>query len=347
MESLIDSLMAAQNLLEIPEESMLRTPSAIEGDGGAISENQARERGRMVQVRDQMAQLAFENGLKVAPGIAESLLPTPNTMEHREIKTPEQIEALREKSPGGYRNLREVVVNELPDQVDNLLPTVLANGPMRNSRRAMVTHPTKRSGVGLNQAIEIAQGILPREFESWDEVPASLISDESDDMVLLRTPMASEGSKAPAQQDSETKGKTGQVWLSNQAKDISNENMQLLGTPRATASESSAVQVDQGAPKARLEDQVLTINWGKFEPAIRRWEYILGRPAPAPTKPDGKDGAHRLSSSFTEWMQGLPEGWICGHGLSRVQELKMAGNGVCPQQATYALTLLLNTIERN
>ena len=51
----------------------------------------------------------------------------------------------------------------------------MANGPMRNSRRAMVTHPTKRSSVALNQAIEIAQGVLPREFQSWDEVPGSLM----------------------------------------------------------------------------------------------------------------------------------------------------------------------------
>ena len=40
------------------------------------------------------------------------MLPTPNTMEHREIKTKEQIAALKERSPGGYRNLREEVVNE-------------------------------------------------------------------------------------------------------------------------------------------------------------------------------------------------------------------------------------------
>ena len=131
----------------IPEQSKLRTPSVTDSTGGAISEDQARERGRMVKTADQVAQLAAENGLKVSPAIAESLfptpttvdgrdnaspsnlerntpplgavvqdlLPTPNTMEHREIKTPEQIAEMREKSPGGYRNLREVVINELPD----------------------------------------------------------------------------------------------------------------------------------------------------------------------------------------------------------------------------------------
>ena len=60
---------------------MLRTPSAIEGQGGAMSENQARARNHMVQVRDQMAQLAAENGLKVSPTIANSLLPTVTASE--------------------------------------------------------------------------------------------------------------------------------------------------------------------------------------------------------------------------------------------------------------------------
>jgi DNA (cytosine-5)-methyltransferase 1 len=81
--------------------------------------------------------------------------------------------------------------------------------------------------------------------------------------------------------------------------------------------------------------------WGRFEPAIRRWETVLGRPAPAPTNPDGKDGNHRLSSKFTEWMMGLPEGWITDAGLTRNEELKACGNGVVPQQAELALRMLL------
>lgn len=87
-----------------------------------------------------------------------------------------------------------------------------------------------------------------------------------------------------------------------------------------------------------------TIEWGKFTPAIEHWEQVLGRPAPAPTKPDGKDGAHRLSSAFTEWMMGLPEGWITGVGLTRNEELKACGNGVVPQQAELALRMLLDGV---
>jgi hypothetical protein len=198
---------------------------------------------------------------------------------------------------------------------------------------------------------------------------------------LFPTPVASEGVKATAAQGSEEKKLTGQVWLTNIAHDLATDNglptpqRQLLGTPRATAANSSSKQVELGAPKARIEDQVklfntpttmdakatnnpeiaqkfldqgrqtcltydVATNWGKFEPAIRRWEATIGRQAPEPTKPDGKEGNHRLSSKFTEWMMGLPDGWITGHDLKRNDELKLAGNGVVPQQAELALSLL-------
>jgi hypothetical protein len=175
---------------EIPEESMLRTPSAIEGQGGAIREDVARAKNRMLMVRDQMAQLAQENGLKVSP----ALLPTPVVRDHKDGSVPH------------------------------------------------IRH--------------------------------------------------------------------GKVATDTVARAVFNSG------------------------------EVSGISWGKFEPAIRRWETILGRPAPDPTEPTGKDGAHRLSPWLTEWMMGLPSGWVCGHGLTRTQELKLAGNGVCPQQAVLALTLL-------
>ena len=121
----------------------------------------------------------------------------------------------------------------------------------------------------------------------------------------------------------------------------------LLPTPTAVDGNTIAKsELDGNDPKHRLKvaAQVLAregTQWGKFEPAIRRWEQTLGRPAPQPTKPDGKDGAHRLSSLFTEWMMGLPEGWVTGVGLTRNEELKACGNGVVPQQAELALRVLL------
>jgi len=191
-------------LSPIPEDSILRTPSVVDSTGGAISETQARERGRMVKVADQVAELAAENGLKVSDAIANSLLPTPAVGHIRNHDEPieDYLERRQKAESGEYKGM---------------------------------------PGVSLGVAVRL--------------------------------------------------------------------------------------------------------NWGKFEPAIRRWEKIT-RVAPAPTKPDGKDGAHRLSAEFTEWMMGLPEGWVTSEeiGLKRNEQLKACGNGVVPQQAELALRMLLQDV---
>jgi hypothetical protein len=175
---------------------MLRTPQADEGKGGALREDVARARGNMVNVRDQMGQLAADNGLKVSP----SLLPTPIVRD--------------------YKDGAEDVYRDGEVQTDTLARAVFSSGEVSNSQ------------------------------------------------------------------------------------------------------------------------------WGKFAPAIERWEHVLGRKAPAPTRGDGKDGNHRLSPVFTEWMMGLKEGHVTSPaiGLSRNDQLKACGNGVVPQQAVLALTQLLGGI---
>ena len=304
---------------------MLRTPSVTDSSGGARSEKQATERGQMVKTADQVAQLAFENGLKVSPAIEKSLLPTPavghirnhdepvenylqrrqdyvegrtkgmpgaslgvavrmetqpellptpNTMEHREIKTPEQIAELKATSPGGYRNLREIVINELPEP------------------------------------------------------------------ELLPTPQALEGFNGNNLSVAHREGQGRQVMLSNHAVDIA-----MLPTPTTTEAKHNDSKAEWERNSPPLGTMVHSTNWGKFEPAIRRWEQIFGHPAPAPTKPDGKDGAHRLSAEFTEWMMGLVPGWITNADISRAEALKAAGNGVVPQQAELALRQLLQGID--
>lgn len=88
-------------------------------------------------------------------------------------------------------------------------------------------------------------------------------------------------------------------------------------------------------------------DWQEYEPAIRRWESRLGRPAPRPAEPTGRDGAEQLSARFCEWMMGLPEGWVTDPaiGISRNDQLKACGNGVVPQQATAALRDMLAAFE--
>jgi DNA (cytosine-5)-methyltransferase 1 len=88
---------------------------------------------------------------------------------------------------------------------------------------------------------------------------------------------------------------------------------------------------------AKFEHFGQAIDWREYEPAIKRWESITRR-APAPTV--HRNDRDRLNPVFVEWMMGLPEGHVTGHGLSASQELKMLGNGVVPQQAALALRLL-------
>jgi DNA (cytosine-5)-methyltransferase 1 len=279
----------------VSESLLLRTPIAGEAAGGAVSPEVAKARNQTLRLSGQMIDM-------VAPDQLPKLLPTPNTMEHREVKTPEQIAELKAKSPGGYRNLRETVINELPT-----LPTPITTD-YKNGKSS--------AGYGAN---------LPETARS-----------------LFPTPTTRDYKDGSAEHE-----RDGKVQTDTVARAIfSSGEIALMGTPRtSSANGSTPRQVEAGAPKSRIEDQVLTTNWGKFEPAIRRWEAIIGRPAPEPTKPDGKDGNHRLSSKFTEWMMGLPDGWITGHNLKRNDELKLAGNGVVPQQAELALRLLLELPE--
>lgn len=85
--------------------------------------------------------------------------------------------------------------------------------------------------------------------------------------------------------------------------------------------------------------------FGQYAPAIARWEAVLGRPAPAPTEPTGKGGAHRLSPRFVEWLMGLSDGWVTDTDTTRNEQLKALGNGVVPQQAAAAIRHLLTVRE--
>lgn len=87
------------------------------------------------------------------------------------------------------------------------------------------------------------------------------------------------------------------------------------------------------------------VNWGPYAAAVHRWERVLGRTSPDPTEPN-KNGKPRLNAGFAEFIMGLPEGWVTDvPDLSRAEQLKAIGNGVCPQQAYAALELLIP--ERN
>jgi DNA (cytosine-5)-methyltransferase 1 len=249
-------------------------------------------------------------------------------MEHREIKTPEQIAELKELSPGGYRNLREVVINELPTNA--LLPTP-AVGHIRNHDEPIEDYLGRRQDYldGKTKGMPGASlGVAVR----MEMLPTPIVRDYKD-------------GQAPSIRD-------GKVSVDTVGRAIMNSGeVNLLPTLRASDGYERRNQKTMDKIAAEGGDLTMptlartTVSWGKFTPAIERWEAVT-RPAPAPTKPDGKDGNHRLSAEFTEWMMGLPAGWVTDPemGLKRNDQLKACGNGVVPQQAELALRILLEDV---
>jgi len=219
----------------VSESLLLRSPTASQGQGGALGEAEARKRGNTVGIRDQAMDLAKLQGYKVSREVAN--LPTPTVSDQ---------------------------------YTGNLASTQQKPGSMHSVTLAQVFHKPE----------------------------------------LFPTPTTRDYKDGPS--DRRRDGK---------------------------------IQTDTVSRAIFSSGEVSPTNWGKFEGAIRRWEKLLGRFAPEPTKPDGKDGNHRLSSKFTEWMMGLPDGWITGPNLKRNDELKLAGNGVVPQQAELALRMLLEMPE--
>lgn len=85
--------------------------------------------------------------------------------------------------------------------------------------------------------------------------------------------------------------------------------------------------------------------WGRYAPAIKKWEQVLGWPAPNPTEPN-RNGNPRLNPEFSSWMMGWPAGWVTQvPGVSRNDQLKIIGNGVVPQCAAAALQHLISISE--
>lgn len=103
---------------------------------------------------------------------------------------------------------------------------------------------------------------------------------------------------------------------------------------RCKSPANTDIEGPQGPQSAQRHDLP---TWGRYEPAVRRWERITGRPAPDPV-----DDRCRLTPALVEWMMGYPQGWT--EGAKRTERLKMLGNAVVPAQAEYALRLFASEI---
>lgn len=119
------------------------------------------------------------------------------------------------------------------------------------------------------------------------------------------------------------------------------------GSDAAVRGDAAAADTDgrrRGPDQPEHGQRQADVDWGRYEPAIRRWEAILGRPAPEPTQLERR-GSRRLSARFTEWLMGLPAGHVTDiPGLTRNDQLRLLGNGVVPQQATTAVHNLISDL---
>jgi hypothetical protein len=103
--------------------------------------------------------------------VAPTLLPTPAAADADGGRIDSQETVLSGRRPSGAKasvSLREAITYKREPE-PQLLPTPRHHS-QRSSRRAMV-EVKQWAAPSLEQALEIAEGILPREFESWEEVP--------------------------------------------------------------------------------------------------------------------------------------------------------------------------------
>ena len=179
--------------------------------------------------------------------------------------------------------------------------------------------------------------------------PAALNWPVNDPAALLPTPVVNDmgASYTPETWDEWTaRLKASHGNGNGHGASLSIEALRLLPTPSvADATGGHANRSGDRSHELLLPGVVRSVDFGTYTPAITRWE-ALTRPAPSPTEPTGRDGAHRLSPRFVEWMQGLPDGWVTDPAIdiSRNEQLKALGNGVVPQQGAAAVRHLLGVM---
>ncbi|MFD6415000.1 DNA cytosine methyltransferase [Streptomyces sp. NPDC060194] len=195
-----------------------------------------------------------------------------------------------------------------PDGRLTLLPTPAA----ADGTGGPGTSPKRQGGMNLRTAVTLLPTPAARDWKSGASNLLAVNSRPLNEVVvnLLPTPKASDGPHGgPNQRD-----RAGNYYFPGRA--------------------------------VRLDDEWVATNGTDYGPAIRRWENVLGRPAPEPTEA-GTKGNRRLSPAFVEWMMGADPGWVTGTdlGLSRSDQLKILGNGVVIHQAHAAYAALLAVTE--
>ena len=149
-------------------------------------------------------------------------------------------------------------------------------------------------------------------------------------IALLPAPRATDGTKGGPNQ----RGSSGDLMLPSAVH-------APLPTPAVAQYPSNRSLSPGAAVRPSLAGLADADRWGDYAAAIARWERILGRPAPDPTKP-GRTGNPRLNPELVEWMMGWPPGHVTAvPGVTDVQALRICGNGVVPQQSAAAARMWL------
>ncbi len=117
----------------------------------------------------------------------------------------------------------------------------------------------------------------------------------------------------------------------------------LLPTPTASMHTGPGRGRRQGGPN--LQTAIREGLWMLSDARRRQhiWERRIGR-----LMPDPEDDQGRLSMRYAEWLMGTPDRWVTGiDGLTRTQQAQLIGNGVVPQQATYAIHALARDLAKD
>ena len=314
-----------------PAEALLRTPMADEDGGGPLHPDIAKERGQTLRLTGQI------------PALTGDLLPATTAMDS--------------ESSGGSSasnvTLTDAVVRTGLGAVDNprhLLPTPGAydgdrGGSQHPDKRRAGNHSVTLQDVaehmplcGTPRAAQGAQGDLrdPNVIGN----PRGRLEDQ---IALMPPPTVGNATGGNARRG----GVRGdEVLLPGLAVEVAEGKP--LPTLRATRG-GSATEIAYGLGGYRTDtdrtqgEVVLGAEWGPYAPAIRRWEAVIGRPAPSSVRHDGRGGKARLNPGLTEWMMGWPAGHVTDPdiGMTRSEQLKACGNGVVPLQAVVALRMML------
>lgn len=122
-----------------------------------------------------------------------------------------------------------------------------------------------------------------------------------------------------------------------------NASSPLLPTPAARDGRTG----NNAAQLARKSPPITAIaaywaegdEWGRYTATIDRWTAAT-RPTPSVAEPN-RYGRPRATARFIEWMMGLPAGHITDVPMSYGAHVRLLGNAVVPQQAEYALRMLI------